>query len=321
MTPFKDQYVAQTDNTRVDRTNIQYQEQPDRRWVQQGDFLVNTETGERKINALPLGRVYPEFEIISGLVGGLSMKGAIKQLPKTKSGKSVKITSQNVLSMTDDQWDDAYNAAIKTGDVSEAQRLRDLHFKAKAHSTKYLNADGTPKIATHGTNKDFNSFQLEGEGIKHGDAGDYGYGHYFYPDKRVSTYGDRQIHAYLNIEKPYTGDWNRNFNRGQSGISTTLKNMRTAKEYGLYEATPQEMIQELNSLKNADGVFAYSPHSKRMQEVVVPKGEQIKLADAVTYDNRGNIIPLSKRDNFNINDIRYGLIPFIGTSFIGDNQK
>lgn len=65
MTPFKDQYVAQTDNTRVDRTNIQYQEQPDKKWVQQGDFLVNTKTGERKINALPLERVYPEFDVLT----------------------------------------------------------------------------------------------------------------------------------------------------------------------------------------------------------------------------------------------------------------
>ena len=36
---------------------------------------------------------------------------------------------------------------------------------------------------------------------------------------------------------------------------------------------------------------------------------KLKLADAITYDDAGNMIPLSKRDNFNIKDLRYGIIP------------
>ena len=43
----------------------------------------------------------------------------------------------------------------------------------------------------------------------------------------------------------------------------------------------------------------------------------IAIIDAITYDNAGNIIPLSKRDNFKINDIRYGLFPIIGTTGYG----
>ena len=34
----------------------------------------------------------------------------------------------------------------------------------------------------------------------------------------------------------------------------------------------------------------------------------MKLAD-ITYDDAGNLIPLSKRFNWNIDDIRYGLVP------------
>ena len=34
----------------------------------------------------------------------------------------------------------------------------------------------------------------------------------------------------------------------------------------------------------------------------------MKLAD-ITYDTAGNLIPLSKRFNWNIDDIRYGLVP------------
>lgn len=72
-------YVLQSDNTKVDRTNIQYQEQPDRRWVQQGDFLVNTETGERIQNSLPLERVYPEFDLLS--LGKSFFNTVYKDLP------------------------------------------------------------------------------------------------------------------------------------------------------------------------------------------------------------------------------------------------
>ena len=65
------------------------------------------------------------------------------------------------------------------------------------------------------------------------------------------------------------------------------------------------LFQELN---NSDAAV-YGTPNQRFNEVVIPDGKQIKLADAVTYDDAGNVIPLSQRDNFNINDIRYGLIP------------
>ena len=42
---------------------------------------------------------------------------------------------------------------------------------------------------------------------------------------------------------------------------------------------------------------------------MVNSPSKLKLADPITYDNLGNIIPLSKRDNFYINDIRYGVVP------------
>lgn len=40
-------------------------------------------------------------------------------------------------------------------------------------------------------------------------------------------------------------------------------------------------------------------------ELAVFDPKLIKSYDAITYDDYGNIIPLSMRDNFKINDIRY----------------
>lgn len=39
--------------------------------------------------------------------------------------------------------------------------------------------------------------------------------------------------------------------------------------------------------------------------------KNVKLADAVTYDDNGVRIPLGERDNFNIDDIRYSWLPWI----------
>lgn len=55
--------------------------------------------------------------------------------------------------------------------------------------------------------------------------------------------------------------------------------------------------------------YTYDPQPNTVFETYDPRN--IKYSNAITYDNDGNIIPLSKRDNFNINDLRYGLaIPF-----------
>ena len=50
-------------------------------------------------------------------------------------------------------------------------------------------------------------------------------------------------------------------------------------------------------------------------ETVVFKNSQIKSARPITYDDRGKIIPLSKRDDFTNPDIRFGwLAPLFGVS-------
>ena len=43
----------------------------------------------------------------------------------------------------------------------------------------------------------------------------------------------------------------------------------------------------------------------------------MKLANAVTFDDLGRRIPLGERDNFNLKDIRYGLIPLGGIGLYG----
>jgi hypothetical protein len=51
---------------------------------------------------------------------------------------------------------------------------------------------------------------------------------------------------------------------------------------------------------------------KGLEEYVSHNPKNIKSSLPVTYDNNGVRIPLGERDNFNINDVRYGLLPFLG---------
>lgn len=53
-----------------------------------------------------------------------------------------------------------------------------------------------------------------------------------------------------------------------------------------------------------------------IDDFVTLKPEQMKLAD-ITYDDAGNLIPLSKRFNWNLKDIRYGITPLLagGTGY------
>ena len=77
-------------------------------------------------------------------------------------------------------------------------------------------------------------------------------------------------------------------------------------------------------IRTKDGRISYVDYEPN-EEVVIPRGEQIKSANAITYDNNGVRIPLGERDNFNLKDIRWGLIPLGGTlaslSLLGNNNK
>jgi len=57
--------------------------------------------------------------------------------------------------------------------------------------------------------------------------------------------------------------------------------------------------------KNVDGKFQMTNMRGFTQHIIAFRPEQIKLTDPFTYDNRGNLIPLSERFNPDSSDIRY----------------
>jgi hypothetical protein len=66
--------------------------------------------------------------------------------------------------------------------------------------------NGEPIILYHGTNENFNSFDIDKIGYGSGNYGHYGYGFYFSDDIREAQhYGSNVIKAYLKISNPFTG--------------------------------------------------------------------------------------------------------------------
>jgi hypothetical protein len=69
-----------------------------------------------------------------------------------------------------------------------------------------VSINGEPLILYHGTNENFNDFDIDKIGYGSGNYGHYGYGFYFSDDIREAKhYGSNIIKAYLRIENPFTG--------------------------------------------------------------------------------------------------------------------
>lgn len=202
---------------------------------------------------------------------------------------TAEITAENAASMTPEQWTVAQDAAIARGDMAEAQRLRDLHAS--------LTPTATPGKYYRGTNTKRNSYP-----DRHIDeeVGEMNGIYLTKKPKYAKTYGDVE-EFYLRSNNPlYTeGNW--------TGVIDDAT--RAKIENAGYDAVVNDRF---------DTGFLNKLFKNSRDETITFDGRNIKSADAVTYDNNGVRIPLGERDNFNINDIRYGLLPFgIGLTGLG----
>ena len=86
--------------------------------------------------------------------------------------------------------------------------------------------------------------------------------------------------------------------------------------------------EQYDAIKNTDSAYRFlydTPNEYKSnalpQEIIIRDPNKVKSANPITYDDNGEIIPLSKRDNFNSPDIRYGLIPLLGFGLYNKYNK
>jgi hypothetical protein len=162
--------------------------------------------------------------------------------------------------------------------MQEAQRLRDLHFY-----TKSSKSEASRSLYKHSTYEEpFNSFDLDHKS-----------------NYTVSRRNGRGV--YLEDE----------------GDLSQMSEIHKRIARGSYGSYGDNTMNLRVNFKSPENIHNYSdvPMSNHPEgyisdyESFIRDPRMIKSDNAITYDDAGNIIPLSKRDNFSINDIRY-LLPF-----------
>ncbi len=227
-------------------------------------------------------------------------------------------------SLPAEELDDDYMAAVEAGEMDEAQRMVDQAAQKAGYTVK----------GYHGTANEFNVFDRSRSGENWQGDSRYGPGFYFAHDSYDAmqwTDGTRIVDAWLSLNNPLDL-------RGAApdNIADAIRE-RTAAELEEYNPswgiTPEQYQENLSRIealriKNPASFlnsFKYGPDGKMTdgigeflrglgydgiitnEEIVVFDPNQIKSADPITYDNTGEVIPLSERFNDQDNDIRYSL--------------
>lgn len=197
------------------------------------------------------------------------------------------------------QADADYMAAVERGDMETAQRMVDEAAKAAGYTIK----------AYHGTPKRFNEFSK----YRIGSTTDYGWfgrGFYFTTEKDVADVyagylpDSNVIEAYLNVQNPFVfTEYPGGEDMSPGEIMEDVLGTKYGRRGELTEddkAQRSEDFTEWLAANGYDGVEIWS-------QIMILESEQAKRTDPVTYDDNGDVIPLSKRFNVETGDIRYSL--------------
>jgi hypothetical protein len=189
--------------------------------------------------------------------------------------------------------DNQYENYLKNKDFKSLKELIDIKRNEKGYVTGPV---------YHGTNKQFTVFRPNiAEGL--------GKGIYFTTDKNItSEYGNTVMSVYIKFENPFEGVFPKD---------KIIKNTNTYKN-AQQEYTNSHFIDEESgeldwyelSLENArfiNDLIRELGFDGFLQEIEILAfyPNQVKSSDIITYDDNGNVIPLSKRFDSSKNDIRF----------------
>ena len=191
--------------------------------------------------------------------------------------------------------DKDYKAAIERGDMKIVQKMVDEAAKNAGYTIR----------SYHGTlAKDFTEFKKSfiGSRFNYDDKG------FFFIDRKNiaedyaksefdSKKKGRVLDVYLRVKKPLLVD--KRFCLCE-GLGNPFRDKDVIDVWDAYS----EFFKEEAETGRCDGIIVDDGTSKM---TVVFNSEQIKSADPITYDDNGNVIPLSERFNSRRTDIRYSI--------------
>lgn len=212
----------------------------------------------------------------------------------------IKLTSNKAPSAGDDiryalQQDEQYMSAVKNKDMEAAQKMVDEVAKSVGYTIR----------SYHGTlAKDFTAFEKEmiGSRFSFNDRG------FFFINKKNiaqdyatsefdSSRKGRVLDVYLKVEKPLIVDKKFVTREGLGNVFSDDDVIGVWDSYNVY------FLEEADK-RSSDGIIIDDGSTKM---TVVFEPNQIKSAEAITYNDAGEVIPLSSRFNSATNDMRYAL--------------
>ena len=176
------------------------------------------------------------------------------------------------------ELDSEYEQAVKSGDKKKQRALVFEAAERAMPNSVIRGGDGKLKPVYHYTNNNFTKFDRSR--ARTGNEMD---GFFFAPDvESTREYGNKRISAFLNITNPAYDPY---LDRKHNDSGTLLREKLAYEGY--------------------DGVIR--TEDGRAYEYMAFDPEQIKSAELITYDDAGNVIPLSERFNSERDDIRYSM--------------
>jgi len=178
---------------------------------------------------------------------------------------------------TNDKNDKKYLNYIKKGNLRDAKRMVIAAAKASGFDTR----------AYHYTDESFTSFDLD----KSRANMDIQVFYFSQSEDAESEYGSKRYDVFLKMDNPYVVD--------SAEKSRAIPFDRKKNNAGI---VAREWIQE----QGYDSVVRDAEYyEQEADEYIIFDNKNIKSADTITYDDNGNIIPISKRFDIGNKDIRY----------------
>ena len=261
-------------------------------------------------------------DILTGAIGGRLYSGLSNRFNNFKNKKLLNKALQSMSTISDDELDKIYQRIYTHGEYDDLQKLRDKHFEVKANNPLMDNDKPKQLYHTVGDSYDhtFNAFDptIEGQNtaIYTTDNLPMSMSYSFNRSgSRVKRLYSNSKNVSYNIEGYYQ-PWNQIPYNGNIYSTRTLENaVRTHPQYNIDRLV-------IDNIKDWGGK-AMPKHTFLLDQGIRPAGtvvenfdpSDLKYSSAVTFDDYGNVIPLSKRDNFNLNDLRYAVIPTIAGGY------
>ena len=246
-----------------------------------------------------------ELSVRDGIAAALADDSAYGVIPRFEQGmKELAGEDYERLSLEDEEYLDA----VKRGDTETAQRMVDEAAKAAGYDTK----------AYHGTRNEFYVFDSERIGDNYGGYNAAGGAFDFSTNEdRARLWGAkasgsnavRVIPVYLKANKTFysyhgkvPGELESVLPK-QASASEKIEAMSSGR---VFAQVLEKYGVDFKTAITSKGYDSYAMYPGS-ENISVYNSSQIKSADPVTYDDNGNVIPLSKRFDSAEDDIRYSL--------------